>query len=286
MFGETWQRSEHYHPWTYINGVAVDATVTFIGLHVIFTVVSTLLVAFGGSWVWELLVLRSASEAFSLKIYTLLTYPFPTVLSSGLGGLFFVIKMFFLYQVGQEIEKFIGTRSFAFMYFLLAAVPALTFAILGWVVPGFGAVPFVDSHYMVWSVMIGFAMIYPGVQFFFGISAKWIAIIFVGVMSLVTIGNPAEFLLLWLTIGTGFLYMKWEGVAGGLPLFDWIQNYKANQEEKAFKERRRKWEEAEYKKEASVDAVLDKISKQGMGSLTDEEKKVLERASSDLRDKK
>jgi hypothetical protein len=89
--------------------------------------------------------------------------------------------------------------------------------------------------------------------------------------------------VLWISIGAAFLFLELRGAG---PELAWLQNFKARFQPKpkfhiVQKSSARRVVEPEdvY---ASVDPILDKIAKSGIGSLTASERQTLDRARNRL----
>jgi hypothetical protein len=135
------------------------------------------------------------------------------------------------------------------------------------------------------AVFAAFVTLYPNVQFFLRIPAKWIFAILAGIgtLSALAAHDWQDLAVLWVSIGLAFLYIEMRGAG---PELAWIDNFKARLRPKPSfhvvpKPTPRRAAESEDVYE-SVDPILDKISKSGMGSLTESEKKILDRARARL----
>jgi hypothetical protein len=163
----------------------------------------------------------------------------------------------------------------------LLIVPALILTVWGLTrrtgLAGSGALHF--------AVFAAFVTLYPNVQFFLRIPAKWIFAILAAIASLsaMAVHDWEDLLVLWSSIAVAFLFIEMRGAG---PEVAWVENFKSRLRPKP-KFRvlpkptvRRSVEPDDVY--ASIDPILDKISKSGMGSLTENEKKILDRARARL----
>ena len=138
------------------------------------------------------------------------------------------------------------------------------------------------------AVFIAFCTIYPNVEIFFTFKAKWIAAVFLGIVSLQLLAGHAivELLVFWATCLAAFLFIKY--LRGHLQFS--LRGY--------FRERRSRRNlrsvpnppAVPQKKPVaprdevieSIDPLLDKIARHGIGSLTAREREKLEQARAEL----
>jgi len=189
--------------------------------------------------------------------------------------------MYMLFFFGREVERFLGRRAYLWLYSILVVVPAMILALWGLNtrtgLAGSGGLHF--------AVFAAFVTLYPNVQFFLRIPAKWIFAILaaIGTLSALAAHDWADLVVLWTSIALAFLFIEMRGAG---PELAWIDNFKTRLRPKPKfhvvpKPSARRTVEPEdvY---TSVDPILDKISKSGMSSLTEQEKKMLDRARARL----
>src|SRR4030067_278071 len=200
------------------------------------------------------------------------------------GGIFHILfNMFALWMFGAEIERYWGTREFVKFYFLCGfGAGVLTF------LPSLSSlVPTIGASGAVFGILVAFAMLFPNryiyLYFFFPVKAKYMVAFFAVLEFFASFQHTSDGIGHFAHLGgmlIGYLYLK----------FDWrIENFfrKFQQIGSQRKERarQRKEEEKRHLME-EVDRILDKINKQGMRSLTREEKKTLDEASHLLSERK
>jgi hypothetical protein len=276
MFGVT--TSDDYRPVAWMGRYPLDVTTILVGLHVACAILTALLFAtvhsvlnyamFDSAYVWS-------GQLWRLATYALIHPPGPSAL------LWFAIEMYMLFVFGREVERFIGQRAYIILYLLLLLLPALVLTFWGLRqrtgLSGSGALHF--------SIFVAFAIIFPNVQFFARISAKWVALILaaIGTLSALAAHDWQTLVVLWTSMAIAFLFIERRGAG---PELVWWTDLKSRLRSRpklhvVHKPAPRRVVEPDdvY---ASVDPILDKISKSGIGSLTANERKTLDRARNRL----
>ena len=177
-----------------------------------------------------------------------------------------IFNMLVLWMFGSEVEKAMGTRRFLTMYFTAGIFAGI-----------FGCLftpnnPILGASGAIFAVEIAFAMFYPNatiIFFVFPIKAKYLVTIFAGITVfnclMPTGGNVAHFAHLGGLL-YGFLFIRYE------PRFtNFIISWQNQQKENEYRK------EEEVRK--VVDALLDKVNRTGMKSLTRRERSYLKNAS-------
>jgi rhomboid family protein len=277
MFGVT--TSDDYRPVAWMGRYPVDVTTMLVGLHVAVAILTALLAGvlgtLGANPVGPYLQFYSPAVWPGGQVWRLFTYAFihaPT--PSGL--LWLAVEMYMLFVFGREVERFIGRRAYVGLYLVLVLLPTVILTLCGFWIPttmaGSGALHF--------AIFVGFATIYPNVQIFLRLAAKWVALILaaIGTLSALAANDWQTFVVLWTSIGAAFLFIELRGAG---PELVWWSDLKARFGPKpkfhvVQKARPRRVAEPDdvY---ASIDPILDKISKFGMGSLTANERRQLDR---------
>jgi hypothetical protein len=136
------------------------------------------------------------------------------------------------------------------------------------------------------AMFVGFATLYPGAVLIFGVLAKWAAIILVALYSLIALAerNWVALILLWSTCGFAHLFVL---VGQGLVSLPRIRLRKSEPKLRVLPDLPAKKpavikSTAQDATMAEVDALLDKIAKFGMSSLTTKERARLEAAREGL----
>jgi membrane associated rhomboid family serine protease len=236
------------------------------------------LVAIGAGSILELLQFDSAAVLYGGQVWRVATYAF--IHAPG-ALLWFAVEMYMLFVFGREVERFIGRRSYIALYVILLIVPAVVLTIWGlWQRAAVAGSP--ALHF---GIFVAFATIYPRVELFLRIMAKWVALILAAIYTLQLLAYHAwtELAVVWTSIAAAFLFVEWCGA--GVE-FVWLKNLKMSLQPKPklhivqTSTSHRVVEPEDVA--ASIDPILDKISKSGIGSLTDNERRQLDRARNRL----
>src|SRR5881392_1857953 len=218
MFGVT--TSDDYRPVTWMGRYPVDVTTILVGVHVVCAIVTALLVGFVHNGVLNYAMFDSA-QVWHGQIWRLATYAFIHP-PSGYALLWFAIEMYMLFFFGREVERFVGRRAYIWLYGLLLFVPALILTLWGLGVrtglAGSGALHF--------AVFAAFVTLYPNVQFFLRIPAKWIFLILaaIGTLSALAAHDWQDLVVLWASIAVAFFFIELRGAG---PELVWWSDLKA-----------------------------------------------------------
>ena len=256
----------------------VDVTTLLVGLHVAAAVVTCLLWAIGAGGLLDSLMFDSAEVLYRLQVWRIATYAFvhaPNAL------LWFAIEMYMLFVFGREVERFVGRRAYIALYLVLLVAPTLVLTLAGfWHRSGLAGSP--ALHF---GIFVAFATIYPRVELFLRIMAKWVVIVLAAVYTfqLLAVHAWADLAVVWTSILAAFLFVELRGAG---PELAWLNNMKTYARprprlhivQKANATRPAEPEDV-YD---SIDPILDKISKSGIGSLTPAERRQLDRARNRL----
>ncbi|MGQ0813154.1 MAG: rhomboid family intramembrane serine protease [Gemmatimonadota bacterium] len=239
-------------------------------------------VIFVATWMlpWLASYMAFQPNAILVRPWTLLTYMFA---HGGFMHLFF--NMLGLFFFGPPLEERWGSREFI-KYYLICGLGG---AALSFVFAFHSSM--IGASAAVYGVMLAFALMWPDVPIYiwgiFPIKAKWLVIIMAALSFMSAFGGAADGVAHFAHLGgfaAGFLYIKIDHQTGN-PLqklqklvarrrFKVVPGSSATRQEPP-KTRRRD----EDRVLDEVDRVLDKISTQGMASLTPEERKLLDEVS-------
>jgi membrane associated rhomboid family serine protease len=276
MFGVT--TSDDYRPVAWMGRYPVDVTTMLVGVHVVCAILTALIFAAGHSSVVNYFVFDSAEVWSGGQVWRLFTYAF---IHSPSALLWFAIEMYMLFVFGREVEKFVGQRAYIGLYLVLLLLPAIVLSVWGLstrtAMAGSGPIHF--------GIFVAFATIYPSVELFLRIMTKWIVLVLAGIgtLSALAAHDWTTLVVLWTSIGAAFLFIEWRGAG---PELSWLTNLKSSLQPKpkfhvVQKSSSRRVVEPEDVI-ASVDPILDKIAKSGIGSLTASERQTLDRARNRL----
>src|SRR5256714_6534740 len=275
MFGVT--TSDDYRPVTWMGRYSVDVTTILVGVHVACAILTALFVGFVHGSVLNYLMFDSA-EIWRGQIWRLITYALIHP-PGGYALIWFAIEMYMLFFFGREVERFIGQRAYICFYALLLLVPVLILAFWGLT----GRTGLAGSGALHFGVFAAFVTLYPNVQFFLRIPAKWIFLILaaIGTLSTLAAHDWQNLVVFCVSIALAFFFIELNGAG---PELVWWNTLKARFAPKPkyhvlAKPRPRpasgRMESDEV--QASIDPILDKISKFGIGSLTPSERRQLNR---------
>jgi len=241
-----------------------------------------------GGWLMDMLIFTPAAVVQDFQIWRLVTYAFvnpPSFMTA--------VQIVLLAMFGQEVEKFLGRVSFAWLYgLLIVAAPllAMFFGFFG------GSASLAGSDTPNFAVFIAFVLIYPNATMFFGILAKWLGIALFGLYSLILLSNQAwvQLAIFWGECAVAALWLAREGVSSVAafaipsPMAWWRSRHSKRHLRVVPREPGSAKTVAVSKKAEpssayeSIDPILDKIARQGIGSLTKAEREKLERARAEL----
>ena len=270
MFGVT--TSDDYRPVAWMGRYPVDVTTMLVGLHIALAVIGCILFAAGTS-VLSYLQFDSTAVFYQGQVWRIVTYAF---VHPPAGLLWFAVEMYMLFVFGREVERFLGQRAYVVLYLILLIAPSLLLTTWGLWQP----TALAGSPALHFGIFVAFATIYPRVELFLRIMAKWFALILAAVYTLQLIAYHAwsDLAVVWTSIGAAFLFVELRGAG---PELAWWSNVKARIGPKP-KIRVLQRTHAHRAVEpddvyASIDPILDKISKSGIGSLTANERRQLNR---------
>jgi len=260
-------------PLTWFGKFPVYLTTVLVGVHVAAMILVSLLLALGQSGLLDAMVYSSEAVVSRFAIWEFVTYVFVNKPS-----IWFVIEMYLLLAFGSEVEKRIGRRGFGWMY--LALVIAIPTVLTGVAALGVSSV-YAGSGAVHFAVFIAFVAIYPTAQIFFGLQARWIGLILLSINSLQLLAGRdwVSLSMLWLASACAVFMLVRAGVASSAVL-DGVSEViprPAKQPRKIAKSDDAKADSSTDPYE-SIDPLLDKISKNGIHSLTKAERQRLEKA--------
>lgn len=280
MFGVT--TSDDYRPVAWMGRYPVDVTTMLVGVHVAAAILAAifagLLGTFGANPLQPYLAFSSAAVWPGGQVWRLFTYAFihaPT--ASGL--LWFAVEMYMLFVFGREVERFIGRRAYVGLYVLLLLLPVVILTLCGFWIPSIMA----GSGALHFAIFVAFVTIYPNVDMFLRIPAKWVAVILAGIGTLSALATHDwhTLVVLWTSMGAAFLFIELNGAGPELAWWNAVKErftprpkYHVLPKPRARAGGSRPDAEDVY---TSIDPILDKISKSGIGSLTAAERRQLDR---------
>ncbi|MCE0523792.1 MAG: rhomboid family intramembrane serine protease [Methylacidiphilales bacterium] len=274
------EQSEDYRPLFWMSGRPIYVNTFIVALQVVAFAVTALAVSFLGAGVLTALGLGNYEVVFAGQVWRLITYIiFPP---DPYTAIMFIFAMGFLFYFGRQVEQFVGRKTYIKLYAALVLIPSVLFCLLGFL--GLWQENYLGGYGTIFGVFIAFATIYPGAEiciWFVNLPAKGWAYALLAVLSLANIAYRDWISLgaLWCDAGIGYLGMRMIGAGYGMTwLSDWMEDRQAK---KLARQRNIKVLKDANVTE-SIDAILEKISKQGVGSLDARERAALERARTNL----
>lgn len=193
------------------------------------------------------------------------------------GGLFHILfNMLLLWMFGTTVEHRWGSRAFLTYY----AVCGLGGAVLTWVMGPGSTIPMIGASAAALGILLAYTLMYPDqrVLLYFVIPIKmkvllWllVAVDLIGAIGLLK-GNTAHFAHLGGLL-FGYVYLKQDWRLGAVG-----RKFRATRARAQLKQRARDAERMSSRQE-EIDRILEKISAEGMDSLTERELKILREAS-------
>ncbi|QSR85524.1 rhomboid family intramembrane serine protease [Methylacidimicrobium sp. B4] len=247
----------------------VYLTDIFIAFHCLSFVVGVLSVAtYRLSWFQELSLSPQAVLSQG-KVWQIFTYAWVHSPS-----LWFALWMLMFFWFGREVEFALGRRKYFFLYLSLILAPAICAVLFSLVDPSGGTFYGPDEAHM--AIFVAFAALSPAAELIFGITAKWYAVVLLALYVLIDISAHAWTPLLMLSVASGIAYLSVR-----MPTVSWMHSWgeRWRKRSRPFPTPRTspppKGTNAPVE---SIDTILDKISRNGIGSLTKSEREALERA--------
>ncbi|PWW81270.1 rhomboid family intramembrane serine protease [Prosthecochloris marina] len=224
----------------------------------------------------------ASSGEYTFQIWQLVSYMF---MHGSIPHILF--NMIALWLFGTEIENYWGTKEFTAYYFI-CGIGAALINLLTTIGSQYATV---GASGAVFGILLAFGMMFPDryifIYFLFPIKAKYFVAGYAAIELLMGINNTnmgsgsniAHFAHLGGMV-VGFTYIKFR--QQGFSFSDWLDKTFPKKDErsgpKLYKKERE--ETGLQVSEEEIDAILDKISRQGYESLTEEEKKKLLKAGS------
>ncbi len=274
------EQSDDYRPLFWMQGRPIYANTLIIVGHILAFVVSALCIsAYGYSNVASNLAL-STPEIWRGQVWRLFSYVAFDPYFFQSRSLWFLISLILLYFFGREVEQFVGRRNYLKFYAALIIVPAVLLSLLGLVM-----VPqaYLNCGDVIFGVFVAFATIYPGAMpsFWIPLSARVLMWILLGISTLIDLAGHdySSIFILWACSGVAYFSMRLIGAGHGS---NWLMNWLEERRSERLARRHNLKVVQDRKATESIDAILEKISKHGVGSLDARERAALEEARANL----
>ena len=254
-------------------------------INTIILLATSLLDAGGRVFVTRFFALIPESVVTQGMVWQLFTYMF---LHGGFTHLLF--NMFGLYMFGRELEYWWGSVEFL-KYYVVCGVGAGIIQMITVFMSGNPAIPTVGASGAVFGILLAYGLYFPNRQillwFVFPMSARTLVILFAVLELVMGVQNPHSGIARFAHLGgmlVGFVYLKRNQIV-------WKAKQLLAQRAQSSQGRRPshrdpvRSSEEEAKRKAEIDRILQKISTEGMGSLTPEERRLLEESAQRARNR-
>jgi len=286
-----YESNDDHRPVTYVRGYPVYAAHLVVLGFVASMFATTLALAVKADALLAWLPFTSEAVLRG-EIWRVLTYGLVNRPSLG-----FVIDMAMIGWFGREVERVYGRNAFLALYGSLYLLAPLLLTALGPWLPSA-----ISGETGAFALFVAFAAIYPNVMMLFNVPAKWMAVIFVALYTLMALSRRdwTGLLTLAATVGFAVGFVRWkQGLLDlTLPRIDWLEKKpklrvlpdlpKKEPVPTAVRTAEPKRSEPVKPRAlapeatSEVDALLDKIAQSGIGSLTAKERARLETARAEL----
>ena len=274
---------DDHQPMMWVRGHAIYAAHFIVLVFVSSMLVTSLLMMVGFGSVLNTLSFDSA-EVLKGQVWRLFTYGLVNPPGQGYAIFGFVIDMFMIVWFGRELEKFFGRRTFLFFYGGLYFLSPLLFTLIGlaWPVHLVG-----ESG--AFALFVAFATLYPNVVMTFNVLAKWVALILIGLYTVAALAyhDWIGLISLMATTGYAFAFVRFEQGHFSLSALRFPRRKpKLHLLPDLQQTKTISINAAKESSMAEMDALLDKIARTGMSSLTAKERAQLVKSREELMQKR
>ncbi len=261
---------ESSNPITWVGRVPVYATTILVAVYIASMVAVTVVLAAGGDALLPRLGFDTWAVLHKFEVWRLLTYAFVNPPDP-----WFIISLVMLYIFGRDVEQCLGRKGFIRLYlaFLLLG-PSILLAASFATGQRFQLVQSCANF----AVFLSFSAIYPGAHILFQIPAKVFAWVLLGISALQQLAGR-QWVEMVVLLATAFL--AWYAIRHGASLnLDFMSRLRPVSHRTA-RPRLRVVEDPEAEPadpHRIIDPLLEKISRNGIASLSRRERAQLERA--------
>lgn len=297
-FQSPFSRGHGSDPWFMAGTVAVTTTVAVTALGVLGIL---LFVIEGGFGAINSSLVLSQDAILSGQVWRFLTYTIPP----NSGFFFGLLSLIFFFMIGSQFEAMLGRQAFTGLFLSLLLIPSVLGVLVAVLVDD--GVPVFGLSMIFLGIAAGFASAMPQARSFFGIPF-WVLVAFIFVVQLLQVladrSLPGIVMListgaigLTVTRSLGFSNIEWVpavrlpgAISGERPASPARQPKKKRS--KRFGRKKAGGSTlrsvptgaaASSASEAEIDALLDQVSEQGVGSLSKQQKQTLEKHAKEMR---
>ena len=267
------QRSpENEGPLTWIGNFPVYVSTALAGVHGLTLILTAVAMAAGAEGFLQAFVFSSEAVTKDYSLWQTCTYAFVHRPSYWL----LLVELYLLVAFGREIEIFLGRKSFVKLYAGLLITPPLVLAAAGWA--GWPSI-YWGSSALHFGIFVAFALLYPTAEILFSIQARWVALALLAINSLqcLALADYTSLTALGVDCVTACVIV---GYFQGR--FDRPERPVTSKGSPTRKYAPRQIETIDDDAVISIDPILEKISRNGMGSLNAKERSLLEKARAQL----
>ena len=266
----THRSPENYDPITWVGRVPVYATTIIVALYVVSMVGVAIALASGAEAGLGKLTFNTESVLREGELWRCLTYAFVNPPDP-----WFIISLVMLYIFGRDVEQHLGRKGFVRLYlgFLLLG-PSLLLAASLVSKQSLS----ISQSWANFAVFISFAALYPGAQLLFQITAKIFALVLLGISVLQLLAGR-QWVEMMVLLATAFL--AYYAIRHGSSLnLDFISRLRPVSNRSKIPRLRvvKNPEDETVDPHRIIDPLLEKISRNGLSSLTRREREQLEQA--------
>lgn len=226
---------------------------------------------------WLALSWTGMWEGYGLGLLRLLTYQF---VHSFVDPLHILLNMLVLYFFGTFVEEAVGPRRLTRLYLVSGVVGGLTFCAIGAML-GQPDRAVVGASGAVYGILIYAACMAPRMRVIlivFPIELRWLALGLVGIGAY----------MMFIEVTAGYTGGVAHGGHLGGALWGYLAYRMPRQRRWPILERFEQWRlqrahQQQVERQATLDRLLEKVHREGIGSLTAAERRALDRASQEMR---
>ena len=261
---------ENYDPITWVGRIPVYATTIIVALYVVSMIGVAIALASGAEAGLGKLTFNTESVLRGGELWRCLTYAFVNPPDP-----WFIISLVMLYIFGRDVEQHLGRKGFIRLYlgFLLLGPSLLLAASL----VSRQSLSITQS-WANFAVFLSFAALYPGAQLLFQITAKIFALVLLGISVLQLLAGR-QWVEMMVLLATAFLayYAIRHGSALNL---DFVSRLRPVSSRSKIPRLRvvKSPDDEPVDPHRIIDPLLEKISRNGLSSLTRREREQLEQA--------
>ncbi len=269
---------DHCQPLMWVRGHGIYATHFVVLIFALSLIATSVAMSLHLGWALDS-TLFSTPEVFRGQLWRFLTYGLynPPSIS-------FAVDMVLMALFGREVEKFFGHKRFIQLSAGLYLLPPLFFTAIGfwWPTEFYG-------ESVALATFVAFATLYPDVVVCYEVLAKWAAVILVGVFAMIHLAHHDWTSMVSLALRTAFAFSFVRYLQGRITLLSfkfWQRKPRLRVLPDLKSDETISINLTKASSATEMDALLDKIAKSGMSSLTAKERAQLAKAREEMMQKK